>query len=63
MIEGLSDEEMKEIEIKKWETISIDEHFKLYIDEGKDQKEAMKLVAKDRGISKREVYQIIHQIK
>lgn len=63
VIEGLSDEEMKEIEIKKWETISIDEHFKLYIDEGKDQKEAMKLVAKDRGISKREVYQIIHQIK
>lgn len=63
VIEGLSDEEMKEIEIKKWETISIDEHFKLYIDEGKDQKEAMKLVAKNRGISKREVYQIIHQIK
>lgn len=63
VIEGLSDEEINEIEIKKWENMSIEEHYKLYIDEGKTQKEAMKLVAKDRGISKREVYQIIHHIK
>lgn len=63
VIEGISDEEINEIEIKKWENIEIDEHFKLYIDEGKTQKEAMKQVAKDRGISKREVYQVIHQIK
>ncbi|HHW66108.1 MAG TPA: 16S rRNA (cytidine(1402)-2'-O)-methyltransferase [Epulopiscium sp.] len=63
VIEGLSNEAINEIEIKKWENISIDEHVRLYIDQGKTQKEALKQVAKDRGLSKREVYQIIHQIK
>ena len=36
--------------------ISIEEHMKMYEDKGVDRKEAMKLVAKERGISKREVY-------
>ena len=30
-----------------------------YESQGKDRKEAMKLVAKDRGVSKREVYQAL----
>ena len=37
--------------------MSIEEHMKSYEDQGIDRKEAMKLVAKDRGISKRDVYQ------
>lgn len=36
--------------------IPIEEHMKMYEDKGIDRKEAMKLVAKDRGISKRDVY-------
>ena len=37
--------------------MSIEEHMKSYEDQGIERKEAMKLVAKDRGISKRDVYQ------
>ncbi len=36
--------------------IPIEEHMKMYEDKGIDRKEAMKLVAKERGISKRDVY-------
>ena len=39
--------------------MSIEEHMKRYEDQGIDHKEAMKLVAKDRGISKRDVYQYL----
>ena len=41
---------------KFFEDISIREHYEKYISEGMDKKEAMKAVAKDRGIQKREVY-------
>lgn len=37
--------------------MSMEEHMRFYEDQGMDRKEAMKLVAKDRGISKRDVYQ------
>lgn len=36
--------------------MSIEEHFNMYIGQGMDKKEAMKLVAKDRGVSKRDIY-------
>ena len=36
--------------------MTIEEHLKSYIDKGIDKKEAMKLVAKDRGVSKRDIY-------
>ena len=39
--------------------MSIEEHMKIYEDKGVDHKEAMKLVAKERGISKRDVYQYL----
>ncbi len=44
--------EEKEVYLK----ISIEEHMQKYLSRGMDKKEAMKQVAKDRGISKREVY-------
>lgn len=59
IIEGRSYEE-QEIEKKsRWEEIAIPEHMKIYTEQGLDKKEAMKAVAKDRGISKREVYQCL----
>lgn len=39
----------------------IEEHMKLYEEQGMDRKEAMKQVAKDRGVSKREIYQALLQ--
>ena len=44
---------------QEWSEISLEEHMKIYEDQGIDHKEAMKKVAKDRGISKREVYQAL----
>lgn len=42
-----------------WNDITIEEHMKIYLDQGMDKKEAMKEVAKNRGISKRDVYQAL----
>ena len=39
--------------------MTVEEHMELYLSQGMDKKEAMKRVAKDRGISKREVYQAL----
>ncbi|MCU6746899.1 MULTISPECIES: 16S rRNA (cytidine(1402)-2'-O)-methyltransferase [Lachnospiraceae] len=55
-IEGKSAEEVKQEERAKWEEMSIEEHMQFYMEAGKEKKEAMKCVAKDRGVSKREIY-------
>lgn len=57
VIEGRSRQEIREEARKAWEELTIEEHMKRYQDIGMDKKEAMKCVAKDRGISKRDVYQ------
>ena len=56
VIEGKSLLEKREERRKSFEEISIREHYEKYIAEGMDKKEAMKAVAKDRGIQKRDVY-------
>jgi len=56
VIEGKSFEEIKANEQKRWEEMSIQKHMEYYEKQGIDHKEAMKKVAKDRGISKRDVY-------
>ena len=61
VIEGKSPEELRREEMRSWEEMSIEEHMAVYEDQGVDRKEAMKRVAKDRGISKREVYQALLQ--
>lgn len=57
VVEGKSREALKREEVSKWEEMSIEEHMDYYLQKGIDKKEAMKMVAKDRGISKRDVYQ------
>lgn len=57
VLEGRSREEMEQEVREQWEEMSIQEHMTLYTDRGIDRKEAMKQVAKDRGIRKRDVYQ------
>ena len=59
VIEGKSREELRQEEVAKWEEMSIEEHMDFYLEQGVDKKEAMKKVAKDRGIGKRDVYQML----
>ncbi len=59
VIEGKSRKELKEEAIAKWEEMTIEDHMEYYMKQGCDKKEAMKKVAKDRGIGKREVYQML----
>ena len=59
VIAGKTFEELKQEEQKNWENLSLEEHMEVYEKQGIGRKEAMKLVAKDRGISKRDVYQAL----
>lgn len=59
VLEGRSREELKEADRAKWADMSLEDHMKLYEDQGIDRKAAMKAVATDRGISKRDVYQAL----
>ena len=59
VVEGKSRQEKREEEIASWQTMSIEEHMERYESQGIDHKEAMRMVAKDRGISKRDVYQAL----
>ena len=56
VIQGKSFDEIKKEKAEQWESISIYEHYLRYMDDGLNSKEAMKAVAKDRNISKRDVY-------
>ena len=63
VIEGRS-REMAEREARdKWEELSIEEHMEHYLADGMDKKEAMKKVAKDRGVQKREIYNYLEAVK
>ena len=59
VIEGKSRKEVEEEQQKSWESMTLEEHMQVYESQGIARKEAMKLVAKDRGISKRDVYQAL----
>lgn len=59
VIEGKSLDEQKKEAQQDWLSISIEEHMAIYEEKGMDRKDAMKAVAKDRGIGKREVYQYL----
>lgn len=59
VLEGKSLKQKIEEQQESFADMSIEEHMKLYEGKGIERKEAMRLVAKDRGISKREVYQYL----
>ncbi len=64
VIEGKSNEELDEEEKQKWEKVSLEDHMKIYIDQGLEKKDAMKKVAKDRGVAKRDIYnQLVQEEK
>ena len=59
--EGFSLEAQRQAEREGWESISVEEHVAKYVAEGMSEKDAMKQAAKDRGVSKREIYQVLKQ--
>ncbi|MCC8167823.1 MAG: 16S rRNA (cytidine(1402)-2'-O)-methyltransferase [Clostridiales bacterium] len=56
---GLDREQIVSDEQKSWQEMPLEEHMDMYLQQGMDKKAAMKAVATDRGISRREVYQAL----
>ena len=61
VLAGRDKNEIKEERKESWTNLSIQEHMDIYISKGMDEKSAMKQVAKDRGVSKRDIYAAIHK--
>jgi len=59
VIEGRSRQELQVLQQKEWESMPLTDHMELYLEKGMDRKAAMKQVAKDRGVSKRDIYQAL----
>ena len=59
VIEGKSFEDLALEEQESWQEMSVEEHVAFYEGQGMDRKAAMKQAAKDRGVSKREIYQVL----
>lgn len=58
VINGKSRADIRLEEQQRWESMTVEEHMAHYLAQGIDKKEAMKRVAKDRGVPKREIYRI-----
>lgn len=59
VIEGKNPEELLKEKQQDWQRMSVEEHVAWYEEQGTDHKEAMRLAAKDRGVSKRDIYQAL----
>lgn len=60
VVEGRSREEKKKEQEAGWLAMSVEEHMAFYVRQGMDEKSAMKQVARDRGVGKREIYSRLH---
>lgn len=56
VIAGKPMEEIQAEKREQWELMTIEEHVQFYMNQDMDKKTAMKMVAKDRGVSKRDIY-------
>ena len=61
VLEGKSREELRKEVIAFWEEMTIEAHMEYYEKQGMDSKAAMKQVAKDRGVGKRDIYAYLHK--
>ena len=59
VLEGYSRQQMEQEAQDAWKEMSLGDHMKLYEEQGMNRKDAMKQVAKDRGVGKREIYQAL----
>ena len=55
-IEGRSREEKREEQREQWREWPLEKHMDFYMEQGLSRKEAMKAVAADRGVAKRDIY-------
>lgn len=62
VLEGQNIEEVIKKKQNDWQEMTIEEHLSLYLNQGLSEKDAMKQVAKDRGVSKREIYAYLHTV-
>lgn len=63
VVEGLSQEAINQKLHAFWEEMDLSEHMELYLNQNLTKKEAMKKIAADRGVSKREIYQKLLETK
>ena len=63
VLEGVSQKKLDEEQQQSWESMSIEDHMALYTGNGMDRKQAMKKVAADRGVTKRDIYQYLVDCK
>ena len=59
VIAGKSKEQVLQEQRSRWEDMTIEEHMEIYLSQEMSKKDAMKAVAKDRGLSKRDIYQAL----
>ena len=57
VLEGISRQTLEQEKQDSWKEMDLREHMQLYLDQNLSKKEAMKKVAQDRGVSKRDIYQ------
>ena len=58
---GYTLQQQRQAAQESWESVSIEEHMEHYLSQNYSEKDAMKQVAKDRGVSKREIYSYLHK--
>ena len=63
VIEGLDPQVLMQEKQSAWEKMDIKDHVRMYMEQGMGKKEAMKAAAADRGIGKRDVYQMLLEQK
>ena len=63
ILEGCSRQQMEQEAQDAWKEMSLGDHMKLYEEQGMNRKDAMKQVAKDRGVGKREIYQALLEVE
>ena len=59
VVDGIDKRVLRDRDINRWMDVSIEDHLKIYIDKGFDEKEAMKKVAKDRDLKKNDIYKML----
>lgn len=62
VISGINDKELIDIEKKKWDNITIEEHLRMHMEQGLTKKDAISVVAEARDLPKKEVYKIATDI-
>jgi 16S rRNA (cytidine1402-2'-O)-methyltransferase len=58
VIEGVDPKDLIDKEAKKWDNITIQQHILMYIEQGMNKKDAIKKVAEDRNLPKKDVYTV-----